>query len=157
MKIVVNHLTRMSEGHICVAGIDLDTLRHVRPVLPTRSLSPAVLARHGGSFDIGYVVDIGPAAPRPEPPHVEDHLFVPAAAEFVRQVAADEFWALLHRVAKTTLREIFGEELKLQGRSSWGTAAGRGTASLGCLVLRRMPQLWCKPAQDFRTRIFGPR
>jgi hypothetical protein len=153
MKIVVNHLTRMSEGHICVAGIDPDTLRHVRPVLPAHSLTPSVLTRHGGCFDIGHVVDIGHTLPKPQTPHVEDHLFVPAASKFIRQVAADEFWALLLRVAKPTLRGIFGDELKVQGRSSWGTAAGRGTASLGCLVLKRTPWLCFMPAGDYKAGI----
>ncbi len=153
MKIVVNHLTRMSEGHICAAGIDPETLCHVRPVLPSRSLASTVLVRHGGCFDIGRVVDIGPAAPRPQLPHVEDHLFVPAAAEFVRQLPAGEFWALLLRVARPTLREIFGEALKVQGRSSWGTAPGKGSASLGCLVLQRMPRLCYTPAGDYKAGI----
>ena len=153
MKIVVNHLTRMSEGHVCVAGIDLDTLRHVRPVLPTRPLTPAVLARYGGCFDIGYVVDIGPAMPKPQIPHVEDHLFVPAAATFIRQVAAVEFWALLRRVAKPTLRGIFGDAQKVQGLSSWGTDVGQGAASLGCLILKRMPQLCYMPAGGYKAGI----
>ena len=33
MKIVVNHLTRMQPGYICVAGLDFQTNAHVRPVL----------------------------------------------------------------------------------------------------------------------------
>jgi hypothetical protein len=153
MKIVVNHLTRMSEGHVCVAGIDPDTLRHVRPVLPASSLTPAVLARHGGCFDIGHVIDIGPAMPKPQTPHVEDHLFVPAAATFVRQAAAGEFWALLQRVAKPTLRGIFGDALKVQGLSSWGTDVGQGAASLGCLMLKQMPRLCYMPAGDYKAGI----
>jgi hypothetical protein len=33
MLILVHHLTRMQPGFICVAGLDADTERHVRPVL----------------------------------------------------------------------------------------------------------------------------
>jgi hypothetical protein len=153
MRIVVNHLTRMRGGHVCVAGIDPDRLQHVRPVLATRSLTPAVLARHGGCFDIGHLVDIGETVARPKPPHVEDHLFDPAAARFVRQFAAGELWALLFRVSKPTLREVFGDVLKPQGRSSWGTGVGKGTASLGCLALRRMPRLCYMTSAQFKASI----
>jgi len=153
MKIVVNHLTRMGKGHVCVAGIDLDTLQHVRPVLSFRALTSAVLARHGGCFDIGHVVDIGQVVPTPKKPHVEDHVFDPAAGKFVRQVAASEFWALLLRMSKPTLRTIFGDDLKLKGRSSWGTDVGQGTASLGCLVLKRMPRLCYMPAGEYKAGI----
>lgn len=52
MKIAVNHLTRMQPGYICVAGIDLETGSHVRPVLPSGRLSAALLRRNGGPFDI---------------------------------------------------------------------------------------------------------
>jgi hypothetical protein len=148
MKIVVNHLTRMREGHVCVAGIDLERLQHVRPVLATRSLTPAVLARHGGCFDIGHVVDIGEAVARPKPPHVDDHVFDPGAVKFIRQFAAGEFWALLFRISKPTLRGLFGDALKPQGRSSWGTGVGQEAVSLGCLALKRMPRLcYVAPAQ----------
>jgi hypothetical protein len=153
MKIVVNHLTRMREGHVCVAGIDLDRLQHVRPVLATRSLTPAVLSRHGGCFDIGHVVDIGEAVARPRPPHVEDHLFNPAAAKFVRQFAAGEFWTLLFRMSRPTLRGLFGDAMKPQGRSSWGTDVGHGAASLGCLFLKRMPRLHYMPSGEYKASI----
>jgi len=36
MKIVVNHLTRMKKGYICVAGVMSGTTTHVRPVLKTQ-------------------------------------------------------------------------------------------------------------------------
>ena len=33
MRIVINHLTRMRAGYICAAGVEANTLQHVRPVL----------------------------------------------------------------------------------------------------------------------------
>jgi hypothetical protein len=33
VKIVVNHLTRMQQGYICVSGLKLGTCHHVRPIL----------------------------------------------------------------------------------------------------------------------------
>ena len=46
MKIVVNHLTRMQLGRICVAGVDMATGKHVRPLLRDVRLSTQRLARN---------------------------------------------------------------------------------------------------------------
>ena len=58
MKIVINYLTRMQKGFMCVVGIDLDTHRHVRPVLRTQ-MRIDVLASHGEVFGIVAIVDLG--------------------------------------------------------------------------------------------------
>jgi hypothetical protein len=137
MRIVVNHLTRMRGGHICVAGVDVETDRHVRPVLQWFSLLPSLLARNGGPFDMAHLVDLGPAEPCPKPPHVEDHLFVPSKAAVLDRLAGEEFWALLYAVSRPRLRGIFGDELRPMGRSSCGMSEGQGKASLGCLRLSR--------------------
>ena len=133
MRIVVNHLTRMRGGHICVAGVDIETKRHVRPVLAWDQITPELLARNTGPFDIANLVDLGAPEHRPKPPHVEDHLFRPSDAELLETLGAEEFWALLYAVSKPRLRDIFGSELQAMGRSSCGTPAGQGKASLGCL------------------------
>ena len=53
MRLLINHLTRMHGGHICLAGVDLETRRHVRPMLANESLPFYFLARYGGPFEIG--------------------------------------------------------------------------------------------------------
>ena len=57
MRIVVNHLTRMQPGYICVAGIDVQDNEHIRPVLGREQLTVGLLARNGGAFDMGRLVD----------------------------------------------------------------------------------------------------
>ena len=52
MRIVVNHLTRMQPGYICVAGIDVQDNEHIRPVLGRARLTVDLLARNGGAFDV---------------------------------------------------------------------------------------------------------
>jgi hypothetical protein len=54
MQIVVNHLTRMQLGYICVAGVDVSSGQHIRPVLRSR-LNVDLLARNGGPFDLGIL------------------------------------------------------------------------------------------------------
>src|SRR5260370_42124155 len=51
VPLVINHLTRMQQGYICVAGVDLETGRHVRPVL-RRRMGTVNLVRNGGLFDM---------------------------------------------------------------------------------------------------------
>ena len=60
MRIVVNHVTRMTGSRICVAGIDTVTYRHVRPVTgPRNPLTRELLRDNGGPFGAGALVDIG--------------------------------------------------------------------------------------------------
>jgi hypothetical protein len=154
MRIVVNHLTRMRGGHICVAGVDVQTDRHVRPVLRFGSLTPAMLARNHGPFDIANVVDLGAVERRPKPPHVEDHVFSARNAEFLDRLGAEEFWALLYAVSKPRLRDIFGEELRSMGRSSCGAPAGQGKTSLGCFwPSRRQRPPYVERGRDGRLRV----
>src|SRR5215210_1099974 len=60
MRILVDHLTRMQPGYFCAAGIDLESGRHVRPVLRRGRLTTDLLGTNGGPFDIGSVLDLGP-------------------------------------------------------------------------------------------------
>ncbi len=123
----------MHGHHICVAGVDVDADRHVRPVLPWEPLTADMLARNHGPFDVANIVDLGEAEHRPKPPHVEDHVFDPRKARRIDVLGADEFWAMLYALSRSRLQDLFGDSLRPMGRSSCGTAVGQGKASLGCL------------------------
>jgi hypothetical protein len=153
MRIVVNHLTRMRGGHVCVAGVDLRTRRHVRPLLRDGNLTPRWLARNGGPFDVANVVELVATRRWPKKPHVEDRFFRPSAAKLVETLGRDEFWALLCALSKTRLQDIFGCGLKRAGRSSAGVDVGQGTASLGCLIPRRKPHLYLRTEGQYGPAI----
>lgn len=140
MNIVVNHLTRMQPPYICVAGIDVDTGRHVRPVLRGARLERDLLTRKGGPFDIAAVVDIGRAWCVGEPPETEDYRFDPHRSAYVADLPSDEYWRLLQGLARTRLRDIFGDDLKQRGRT-FAVDAGKGRCSLGCLAPAVRPAL----------------
>jgi hypothetical protein len=142
MRIVVNHLTRMRGGYVCVAGLDPETETHVRPVLAQGALPFDSLARYGGPFEMAAVVELGKPRAAPQTPHTEDHVIVPAQVRSCQTLGPSEFWRLLARVSRGRLREIFGDDLKRVGRSSCGTDVGRGKASLGCLRLQGVPRLY---------------
>jgi hypothetical protein len=140
MKIVVNHLTRMKPGYICVAGIDQSSGRHVRPVLKYSQLTTDLLQREGGPFGVAAVVDLGETQPIGSPPEVEDQLFQPDAAEALRTLTPSKFWKLLDEATLPDLRTIFGDDLKPNGRTM-AVDLDTGAASLGCLRPRWQPAI----------------
>jgi hypothetical protein len=141
MKIVVNHLTRMRKPAICVAGWNTEAGGHVRPVLPWEQLDARMLARNGGPFAIGRIVELGRAEPVGQAPEVEDFLFDPRQVRVIQTTQAHEFWALLQQCARTRLRDVFGNDLDTVG-TSCAVPEGRGIASLGCFVPKTTPDLY---------------
>ncbi len=153
MRILINHLTRMHGGHICVAGVDLQTRRHVRPMLANDPLPFYLLARYAGPFDMATIVDLGSPRAAPVAPHVEDHVFVPARARAERLAAAHEFWGLLEELRRASLREIFGPTLHEVGRGRWVIDPGGGTTLLGLVRPAAPPLLYLETVAGGRQRI----
>lgn len=131
MQVVVNHLTRMQKGFVCVAGVDPTTERHVRPVL-TSQMRTDMLACHGGPFELGYRVELGETKFVGKVPEIEDRLFEAAAAKRLEAVPPDQFWQLLAKLAADGLAEIFGPDLQPIGAASCGVHEFHGLRSLGC-------------------------
>src|SRR5215208_5579194 len=132
LQILVDHLTRMQPGYFCVAGVDVNTPRHIRPVLRRGRLTIELLSTGTGPFDVGSVVDLEPATYAGRAPELEAHHF-------------DEdlgvYRDALHGVARESLEEIFGSALELWDES--GTVdVGEGRASLGCLKPEKQPWLY---------------
>jgi hypothetical protein len=140
VEILIHHLTRMQPGFICVAGIDRSTGQHVRPVVAGARLSTVLLARHGGPFDMGAVVELGTTRAIGGPPEVEDYSFEAWHAKRMDYASPDEIWRRVRGMARTSLAEIFGPALHLHSRGSV-VDAGQGSASLGCFIPSGMPQL----------------
>jgi hypothetical protein len=153
MRVLINHLTRMHGGHICVAGVDLKTRRHVRPLLADGPLPFYLLARYGGPFEMAWIVDLGSPRPAPVAPHVEDHVFVPARAKAERPAAAHEFWSLLEELRQPRLREIFGPALSAAGGGRYGTEVEQGLASLGFLQPAAPPHLYLARSRDGKPQV----
>ena len=103
MKIVVSHLTRMQRGTVCVAGLDVDTGQHVRPVPPMGVLQSRVTAPRGGPFDMATVVDLGLTRPVPSPPEIEDCEITWWHARATHSVEPGLFWEMLQFVARPSL------------------------------------------------------
>jgi hypothetical protein len=127
MRVAITDLTRMYEGHICVAGVDLETGKRVRPVTFGR-LAADLLCTRGGPFDIGRIVDLGVCEPCGTPPEVEDMRFDPARVRVVNAMTKEAFFDLL-RLSSGTDLQSFGPALT-RHHDSLATAEGTGSSSL---------------------------
>jgi len=131
----------MQPGYVCVAGVDVHTLKHVRPVLRYGRLTTDLLKPNGGPLDIGSVVDLGPTAYAGHAPELEDHYFDPERAMWLFDDDPDDYWEFLNQVTQESLAAIFGPELELW-EESCTLDVGEGRASLGCLAQEERPWLY---------------
>ncbi len=139
MKIVINHLTRMAPGYICVAGVEPTTGKHIRPVTRGR-LSRKLLAEEGGAFAVGRVIDLGSTSYVGRSPETEDYLFDPSKVEIIEKLDAEKFWNVISTAAQASLGEIFGEDLQRQDHG-FAVQEHKGNVSLGCLRITQPPNL----------------
>lgn len=141
MRIVVNHLTRMTAPRICVAGIETETCEHVRPTTPASDLiTRRLLRQEGGVFRVGAVVDLGTVTPEPAPPESEGHRFETNRARHIKDLTGADFVDLLDDMAAASLEDGFGPDLERVGWK-YAVEAGRGDRSLAVVKARRRPVL----------------
>jgi hypothetical protein len=141
MQLVFNHITRMQAPRICIAGIEPESHRHVRPITPRTDLIRRTLLREElGPITMGALVDIGPVTPEPSPPESEDHAFQTANVEYVRDLNDQEFLDLLDDVRDKDIQTAFGLELKKVGHGH-AVDAGSGKRSLAVVRAGEPPTL----------------
>jgi hypothetical protein len=140
-NVLINHLTRMSRGLICAAGLHRTSPRHIRIISRSRPLTTQSLSQNGGPLQLGRIVALGRMTARPSPPHTEDHAVAPARLRVKGRLAPEDFWAALAEISQTSITGIFGEALQHLGKSRYGSLRGQGRVSLGCLALREPPAL----------------
>jgi len=113
----------MQPGYFCVAGVDVDTPRHIRPVLRRGRLTIDLLSTGGGPFDVGSVVDLGPATYAGHAPELEDYRFDPSSTRWPFDDDPEDSWEALDGGARGGHGEIFG--------SAPGLGGGGGTLDGG--------------------------
>lgn len=131
VTIVVTHLTRMRGGHICIAGLDTTSNKHVRPVLG-RAIERAFLTQGSSEIRIGSTIQFARMTPVPNPPEIEDCLFQIEECTLMGQVSVADIRKFCSNVARIQLTDIFGPLLHRNGRT-WALPEGQGAASLGVL------------------------
>ena len=151
MRIVVNHLTRMTKGYVCVAG--LDDGEHIRPV--SGRLERRLISVEGGVFDIGSNVDLGPVVPQPSPPETEDREFQRPNLKVVGVMKPGDYWRMLDGVSRARLSDVFGSDL-VQRKSGATVDPGQGNASLGVIKPSGKPRLYTNSFGSLRITIRDP-
>lgn len=132
----------MAHPRICIAGIEPESRRHLRPTTgPEDPLTRELLTDNGGPFEIGAVVELGETRPVPNPPEIEDQRFDPAAARQIGRLKPEKYLGLLDEVAERSIRYGFGPDLEHQGSYKFATEAGRGERSLLCLRMEEFTAL----------------
>jgi hypothetical protein len=139
--IVVDHLARLEDGSIVVAGID-GNHEHITPLRGT-PWDTAATTRAGGAFGIGEVVDLGFSRRSGTPPLVEERVVEEESVTLLGRLPDGEFWSLLEILGHDHLPSIYGPDLTVSSSGAASVPAGRGKASLGVL---RCPG----PAELFR-------
>lgn len=152
MHIVISHLTRMQPGYICVAGIDLETTNHIRPIPNRGHLARHLLRKYGGIFEIGAIVDLGKTANIGRAPEWEDRKFAIQNLRYIRRCKPEEFWELLVNTSNDRFKSLFGNDLQ-QTHTGCTMALGCGAASLGHLKFGRIRHFGLNEWKKVRTQI----
>jgi hypothetical protein len=142
----------MQSGYICVAGVDMKTMVHVRPVQRSGRLPVALAGSAGGPFAIAAFVDLGVTQSASSPPETEDLIFNPAQIRLLRTLGPTDFWNLLKTISKNRLQDIFGPALHPQSNGA-AVDESQGTTSLGCLRPAAPPRLFINPWGKLRANI----
>jgi hypothetical protein len=141
MQIVLNHVTRFTGKRICIAGVELAELKHVRPTTPSSDLiTRELLSDEGGPVQIGALIDIGDATPDPSAPETEDHLFATSDAELVELIDGDTYLELLKAISDPDVQSAFGPSLH-RVRNGYAVDAGTGERSLAVVRAVETPTL----------------
>jgi hypothetical protein len=127
----------MEAPRICLAGIQPQTGRHVRPTTGrSNPLTRELLAEEGGPLALGALIDLGEVRASPDPPATEDHLFWPGRIAVLGRLSARRYLEVLRAHSRPTLSAIFGSSLIRHART-YAVARGHGSNSLGILRSRR--------------------
>jgi hypothetical protein len=137
VRLLVTHLTRMREDFVCVAGIDTESGRHVRPLPVGSRMRIRDTSLGGGPFEIGALIDLGLTRSCGTPPEIEDFEFARDQVKKIDIVDDGVFLRLLESTTRTSLTSIFGPELEQNGHT-WASLRGTGSASLGCIIPKRL-------------------
>jgi hypothetical protein len=140
MRIVIDNLTRMKGQHICVAGIDLESGEHVRPIIVRSRFDRNFLKCNGGPLDVSAIMRLGNITSIGTRPEIEDYSVNLEDISFVELMEENKFWRLLETSSAYDLHDIFGDDLK-QRRRGYAVNLGKGKASLGCLAPKTQPSL----------------
>ncbi len=152
VTILVTDLTVMREGRLCLAGVDMRSMRDVRPTRGASGLTRDDLKVAGGEIRPGCVLEFEPDANgiRLRRPHHEDVRFNPSSARVLFRMHPQRVHDFLMDIARPRLRDIFGAGL----RRNWAVPdeLERSLGTLACSRVIVRENNWGRLRVDIRTR-----
>jgi hypothetical protein len=84
----------MTNGFMCVAGLNPENLTQVRLTLSGARLTTALLRRHGGPIDMAVLLSLGRSTPTPSRPEVEDYVIDPSKIKAEKHLGVLSFFRI---------------------------------------------------------------
>ena len=154
-EIIVTDLTRMGDGHVCVAGIT-----HKGIIVRLIVAYPGIMIENLLLDDHRVIqpravlkVNIEPKADC-EPPHTEDHKWLrPGRTQWLRLADEATWKGVLKRTTSPSVAEIFGSGLQKNRKID----PGSGERSLGTIKAFQIMRFYCGPdtrkEEEFACRL----
>jgi len=102
MVTLITDLTYM-RGGVCIAGLKMDTLSNIRPVLRTGQIQRDFVDKN--NIYPGAIIRFSFIKKVTTPPHTEDHIF--EDVEFIEFIDRDRWYQMLEAVAVMSLKSAF--------------------------------------------------
>lgn len=130
--ILVTEVTRMNQGLVCVAGLEIRTGRMLRPLMGDGSNWPEIGWVNSGYMVVGNVLGLKAAAQAVSdyPHRTED--FRVANVKLLGQATTEELFQSCVETASENVNAIFGGNVK----NNKFVEANTNCASLGCVIVR---------------------
>lgn len=123
----------MKAPRICIAGIEVNSKRHLRPVTaPDDLITRSLLIEEGGSLQLGAGVDLGQTREVPNRPETEDHFCQTRDFDVLGVLSDREYLDLLAGVDDGDIATAFGPGLQRNGRT-YAMDLDGGDHSLACV------------------------
>ncbi len=104
MEILITDLTYM-HGGVCIAGINIDTLENIRPVLKSGQIQKDFVDRN--NIYPGALIRFNFLYKKSNPPHIEDYVFEPSKVEFIKYLTQADWTNILNSCAFLSLATAF--------------------------------------------------
>ncbi len=149
VPVVITDLTRMQHGRVCIAAYRRD-YTCVRPVVPG-GIHESWLFDHDRVVIRPFaVVELDLLEERPDPPHTEDWLFIPAHKVWLQQLPPERRWKILNRLEDPSVVSIFGADITHE--QGWYVEAGSGDHSLGTIRPHHIHEVYYNVQENGKLR-----
>lgn len=110
INVLISEVTRMSLGNYCVAGLNLDTNKMVRPL--QKSGANWALGADRSVFNVGHILECRPTGERgPAMPHATEDTRLYGVPTVVNQLSEDQTYSSLLGSTSLTVVEAIGQRL----------------------------------------------